>query len=258
MISRSTPMPQPARRRHRVPQRVEEVLVELHRLRVAAGGPQRLLGQPPALLHRVDRAPSRRCPARRRTRPGPTARPAADRTGARGSVARSPPGSRCRRSASSCAARPARRTAPTTTAPAVAAPVDVRRRRPADRQDVVPRWSTVTVVPVARLTASCTVIDRPRPGQVDRRRAAAASGRCATGAPCTATAAARISSRVSSRMSCSRRRPGTPRASELGVVGGVGALVAEVPADLEDPLDAADRQPLEVQLGRDPQVESSS
>ena len=41
-------------RRHRVLQRLEEVLVELHRLRVAAGGQQRLRGEPAALLDRVD------------------------------------------------------------------------------------------------------------------------------------------------------------------------------------------------------------
>ena len=42
---------------------------------------------------------------------------------------------------------------------------------------------------------------------------------------------------------------------ELRVVLEVDALVAELPADLEDLLHAADEQPLEVQLGRDPQVE---
>ena len=40
---------------------------------------------------------------------------------------------------------------------------------------------------------------------------------------------------------------------ELGVVGGVHALVAEFPADLVDLLDAADDQPLEVKLQRDAQ-----
>ncbi len=41
---------------------------------------------------------------------------------------------------------------------------------------------------------------------------------------------------------------------ELGVVLGREALVAEVLADLVDPLQPAHDQPLEVQLGRDPQV----
>ena len=41
---------------------------------------------------------------------------------------------------------------------------------------------------------------------------------------------------------------------ELGVVAGVDALVAEHPADLEDPLEAADDEPLQVQLERDAQV----
>ena len=41
---------------------------------------------------------------------------------------------------------------------------------------------------------------------------------------------------------------------ELGVVAGVEALVAEDAADLEDPVHAADDQPLERQLERDPQV----
>ena len=41
---------------------------------------------------------------------------------------------------------------------------------------------------------------------------------------------------------------------ELGVVPGRDALVAEHPADLEDALEAADDEPLQVQLGRDPQV----
>ena len=40
---------------------------------------------------------------------------------------------------------------------------------------------------------------------------------------------------------------------ELGVVAGRDALVAEHPADLEHPLEAADHQPLEVQLGGDAQ-----
>ena len=42
---------------------------------------------------------------------------------------------------------------------------------------------------------------------------------------------------------------------ELGVVLGRDALVAEVAVDLEDPLEAADQEPLEVQLGGDPQVQ---
>ena len=42
---------------------------------------------------------------------------------------------------------------------------------------------------------------------------------------------------------------------ELGIVGCVSALVAEDPADLVDPLDAADDQPLQVQLQRDAQVQ---
>ena len=54
ITSRSTPMPMPAGRGHAVLERRQEVLVELHGLGVAAGGEQRLRGQPPALLHRVD------------------------------------------------------------------------------------------------------------------------------------------------------------------------------------------------------------
>ena len=42
---------------------------------------------------------------------------------------------------------------------------------------------------------------------------------------------------------------------ELGVVAEVDALVAERAAELEDPLHAADAQPLEVQLGGDAQVQ---
>ena len=42
---------------------------------------------------------------------------------------------------------------------------------------------------------------------------------------------------------------------ELGVVLVRDALVAEVLAELVDAVDAADDQPLEVELGRDPQVE---
>ncbi len=42
---------------------------------------------------------------------------------------------------------------------------------------------------------------------------------------------------------------------ELGVVAEVHALVAERATELENPLDAADAQPLEVQLGRDAQVQ---
>ena len=42
---------------------------------------------------------------------------------------------------------------------------------------------------------------------------------------------------------------------ELGVVLARQPLVAEVAADLVDPLEAADDQPLQVQLGRDPHVE---
>ncbi len=41
---------------------------------------------------------------------------------------------------------------------------------------------------------------------------------------------------------------------ELGVVGGVDPLVPEVPPDLEDRLDPADDEPLQVQLERDPHV----
>ena len=42
---------------------------------------------------------------------------------------------------------------------------------------------------------------------------------------------------------------------ELGVVAEVDALVAERAAQFEDPLDAADAQPLQVELGCDPQVQ---
>ena len=42
---------------------------------------------------------------------------------------------------------------------------------------------------------------------------------------------------------------------ELGVVLVGDALVAEVLAELVDAVDAADDEPLEVELGRDPQVE---
>ena len=42
---------------------------------------------------------------------------------------------------------------------------------------------------------------------------------------------------------------------ELGVVAAVDPLVAEVPADLVDALEAADQQALQVQLQRDPQVQ---
>ena len=42
---------------------------------------------------------------------------------------------------------------------------------------------------------------------------------------------------------------------ELRVVAEVHALVAERPAQLEDPLDTADAQPLQVQLGRDAQIQ---
>ena len=42
---------------------------------------------------------------------------------------------------------------------------------------------------------------------------------------------------------------------ELGVVPGRQALVAEHPADLEHPLEAADHEPLQVQLRRDAQEE---
>ena len=42
---------------------------------------------------------------------------------------------------------------------------------------------------------------------------------------------------------------------ELGVVPGRDPLVAEVAVDLVDALDAADDQPLQVELGRDPQEE---
>jgi hypothetical protein len=40
-----------------------------------------------------------------------------------------------------------------------------------------------------------------------------------------------------------------------GFVRGVGALVPEVPPELEHPLHAAQGEPLEVQLGRDAEVE---
>ena len=42
---------------------------------------------------------------------------------------------------------------------------------------------------------------------------------------------------------------------EFGVVAEVDALVAERPAQLEDPLDAADAQPLQIQLGGDAQIQ---
>ncbi len=42
---------------------------------------------------------------------------------------------------------------------------------------------------------------------------------------------------------------------ELGVVPRAQAFVAINAADLEDPLHAADQQPLQVQFGRDPQEE---
>src|SRR3546814_17103528 len=42
---------------------------------------------------------------------------------------------------------------------------------------------------------------------------------------------------------------------ELGVVAGGEALVPEHPPDLEHPLEAADREVLQVELGRDPQEE---
>ncbi len=42
---------------------------------------------------------------------------------------------------------------------------------------------------------------------------------------------------------------------ELGIVRRIGAFVAEDAPDLVDPLEPADDQALEVQLGRDPQIE---
>ena len=82
------------------------------------------------------------------------------------------------------------------------------------------------------------------------------SARRATGAPYAATAAFWISSRVrvADRVVVAVRLVRLQH-GELGVVGGVHALVAEDPADLVDLLDPADDQPLEVKLQRDPQVQ---
>ena len=42
---------------------------------------------------------------------------------------------------------------------------------------------------------------------------------------------------------------------EFGVVGRVGPLIAEVPADLENPFQAAHHEPLQIEFRRDPQIQ---
>ena len=247
------PMPMPPLRRHAVLQRPQEVLVELHGLGVAAGRQQRLRGQPGPLLDRVDQlgvTPSR---SRRRTRPGPTSRPAAGRRDAGGSAATPRPGSRvtkvgstvrastsCSYSSSRiCARRPS---------PAAAR----RRARPRSCAAPARLSSGVTSSPSASDTASWTGPARHSPLEVDLAAVRPRAPPCCRAPP----------RRVEHQLAGQRRhrvvvavRLVDLEHRELGVVGGVDALVAEDAADLVDPLEAADDQPLEVELDRDAQVQ---
>ena len=91
---------------------------------------------------------------------------------------------------------------------------------------------------------------RPRLGQVDRLLADRDDGRRrarrAAAVTINASVSAITSSYVGERLVGLHHR-------ELGVVPGGQALVAEHPPDLEDPVHAADDQPLEVQLEGDAQ-----
>ena len=62
------------------------------------------------------------------------------------------------------------------------------------------------------------------------------------------------SSKISTSCQCSRRRLVELEHRELRVVTRRQAFVAKGPADLEDPLDAADDASLQVQLGRDSEI----
>jgi hypothetical protein len=105
--------------------------------------------------------------------------------------------------------------------------------------------STVTSSPSAPEIASCTVIDfhvPPMSYSFPSDRRITVEPNAATAAPCTSDCV--ISVRLEH--------------GELGVVGVVRALVAEIPADLEDLLDPADDQALQVKLKRDPQASGRS
>ena len=252
MISiRSMPMPMPAGRRHAVLQRPQEVLVQLHGLGVAARGQQRLRGQPGPLLDRVDQFGVARSRSRCRTRPGPTSRPAAGRPGAPGSAATPRPGSRGRTSAPRSCSRPGARTSP-------AAPGRGSTSGPGRS----PRWaaslrscsslvSGVTSSPSAADTAPCTVSDGHSPPMSCSPPSGPADDRAAE--PGHRGRLDQLPGQRGHRGVVAVRLVRLEH-RELGVVRGVRALVAEVPAELVDLLDAADDQPLEVELQRDPQV----
>ena len=151
-------------------------------------------------------------------------------------------GSRCRTSASPWSPRPGASYSSGTTAPRRAMRV-VRHAVPARRAatQLGRGVSAVDLVaPVGPETASCTVIDRPLAADVElaarsRTITAAAEHRRAP----RPGSGSRVS--VAHRVVVAVRLVGLER-GELRVVGGVGALVAEVAAQLEDPLDRRRRR----------------
>ena len=99
-------------------------------------------------------------------------------------------------------------------------------------------------------------LDRPLPGDVDRLERAVVAG---TQEHLRAVGGLRgvldqLAAAVDPHVVVGVRLVGLQQ-RELGVVAEVHALVAERAAELEDPLDTADAQPLEVQLGRDAQIQ---
>ena len=159
-------------------------------------------------------ARSRRCPARRRTRRGPSARRAAGRRGARGSAARPRSGSPCRTSARRSCPRPARRTSPRTTCRRVQLGVE---RMPCGVAE--PRAASLDVgvggdLVAERLGHRLVHRDRPPLAAMSTLVHLAVSSRgAAIWPPCTAVATSldQLAGQHAHRR-CSRRRPGRPRA----------------------------------------------
>ena len=122
-----------------------------------------------------------------------------------------------------------------------------------------PRARSSTVIDGWMSTPTCSRMRstiggaRPRLGEVDARRR-----RCSSTVSPSSAARGRVDDEALGELHhvvvVGERLVGLEH-RELGVVAGVDALVAEDAADLEDPLEPADDQPLEVQLERDAQVE---
>ena len=242
--------PHAAGRRHPVLQRLQEVLVQLHGLRVAARREQRLGGEPAAFLDRVDqlRVPGTELGAERDqvpalgqprvlpVRPGQRGHVDGEVTvegGLDGPLLHQP----LVHLQHDLAVAPARLGRHPRLGAQLAQPVLAGARVDLGAEGLGDR----AVHGLGRPVAAEVIL---LPGPARHRRPVHGHGRVLDQFPgqgghgvVVAVGLVRLQHR------------------ELGIVGGVHTLVAEDPADLVDLLDTADHQPLQVQFQRDPQEE---